>query len=94
MLSCNCGFSAKLQAKLTYHAARRVHLCAANGREAAEEDVQLIGGNLTCQIAAKDLCDHAEEHHAARTEAARRQRARREGKWELSAHAPWRLLTI
>lgn len=44
-------------------------MSTANGREAAEEDVQLIGGHLTSKISAEYLCDHAEEHHTTRTEA-------------------------
>lgn len=69
MLSYSSWIFAKFKAKLTYHASCRVHLSTANGRQAAEENVQLIGGHLTRQSSAEDLCDHTKHHHTTRTEA-------------------------
>lgn len=46
-----------------------VHERAADGSEATEIDVQLIGVHQTRQIATKDLAQHAEQHQTTRTDA-------------------------
>jgi len=57
---------------LTNLASGGVHLGTANGREAAEEDVQFVGGHVPREVTAKYLGDHAEEHHISGTETVER----------------------
>jgi len=53
---------------LTDLASGRVHLGTANGGEAPEEHVELVGGHVPREVTTKYLRDHAEEHHISGTE--------------------------
>lgn len=55
-----------LIALLTDHLSGRVHLGTAHGRQASEEHVQVVRVHQPGHVAAKDLGDHAEQHHAFR----------------------------